>query len=174
VTVRVVRTGRRITSDRLARVARRLLSASTLCALATVGPGGRAHVNTMYFAAGSGWDLVWLSAPESAHSRNVRAKRSAAIAVYDSRQRWGGADRGIQVFGQARELAGPAASQAVEAYVKRFSADEAITKRFAAYRLRPKRLKLFDEREFGSGTFVTARVLGDGTLAWERTETYRG
>jgi hypothetical protein len=35
-------------------------------------------------------------------------------------------------------------------------------------------MKLFDEREFGSGVFVTVRVSRGGTLAWERSEAYRG
>src|SRR5207244_7797806 len=37
-------------ATRLAALARRLLEASTLCAIATVSPGRRAHINTAYFA----------------------------------------------------------------------------------------------------------------------------
>ena len=173
MSVRVASTGRRFSSERLARVARRLLDAAPLCALATVGPNGRAYVNTMYFARANPWDLVWISAADSQHSRNVRDRATAAIAVFDSRQRWGGKDRGIQVFGRARELRGAAARAALAAYADRFEADEEILDRYVAYRLRPTRLKLFDEREFGGGTFVSARVGRDGTVLWERTETYR-
>ena len=157
----------------MTQVARQLLDAAPLCALATVTPSGRAHINTMYFARVDAWDLVWLSAALSQHSRNISSNSSAAIAVYDSDQRWGGKDRGIQAFGQARELRGRAAREAVAAYGRRFENDQGILGRFVAYRLRPSRLKLFDERAFGSGTFVTARVHRDGTLRWERTETYR-
>jgi hypothetical protein len=35
------------------------------------------------------------------------------------------------------------------------------------------RLKLFDERALGAGTFMTARLTRDRRLAWERTEIYR-
>lgn len=136
-------------------------------------PTGGAHVNTMYFARAGGWDLVWISAAMSRHSRNIRATGTAAIAVYQSHQRWGGKDRGVQAFGRAREVRGRAARDAVAAYGRRFENDDRILRRYVAYRLRPSRLKLFDEREFGSGTFVTARVRRDGTLAWERTEVYR-
>jgi uncharacterized protein YhbP (UPF0306 family) len=173
VTVRVVRSPRRVANTRLARVARRLLGAAPLCALATVTPGGRAYVNTMYFARSDPWDLVWISSPDSQHSRNLRQSGTAAIAVFDSHQRWGGTDRGIQVFGRARELRGAAARAALKAYSERFKPDEAILGRYVAYRLRPARLKLFDEREFGSGTFVMARVGRDGRLVWQRTEEYR-
>lgn len=171
--VRVESTGQRVSSERLARVADRLLEGSTLCALATVGAAGNAYVNTMYFARGEGWDLVWLSAPSSRHSSNIRQRATAAIAVYDSSQRWGHSDRGIQVFGRARKARGRVADAAVAAYVRRFKADHDTLRRFATYVLRPTRLKLCDEREFGDGTFVTARVARDGTVTWERTETYR-
>jgi len=96
-----------------------------------------------------------------------------SIAVYDSDQQWGGKDRGIQAFGKARALHGREAREAVAVYGRRFENDEHILGRFVAYRFRPTRLKLFDERMFGGGTFVTARVGRDGMLAWERTETYR-
>jgi len=104
--VPVERSSKHPSASRLAAIARRLLEASTLCAIATVSPGGRAHVNTAYFAWGPDFDVVWLSAPEARHSRNVRANPSAAVAVFRSTQRWGGSDRGIQLFGRARELRG--------------------------------------------------------------------
>ena len=173
MTARVVSTGRRIASARLTRVARRLLDAAPLCALATIASNGRAYINTMYFARADPWDLVWISSPDSQHSRDLRERGTAAIAVFDSRQRWGGKDRGIQVFGRARELRGTAARAAIRAYGDRFEPDEQILQRYVAYRLRPTRLKLFDEREFGSGTFVSARVGRDGTLRWERTDAYQ-
>jgi uncharacterized protein YhbP (UPF0306 family) len=172
MTARVVSTARRISSARLERLARRLLDAAPLCALSTVAPRGRAYVNTMYFARLDPWELVWISAPASQHSRNVEERGTAAIAVFDSHQRWGGKDRGIQAFGRARELRGTAARAALDAYGRRFRPDEEILGRFAVYRLRPTRLKLFDERELGSGTFVTARVARDGSLEWERTDEY--
>ncbi len=171
--VRVVRSDRRVSARRLDRIAHRLLRASTLCAIATVSPTGRPHVNTAYFSSSDALEIVWLSAPDSAHSRNVRANASAAIAVYDSTQTWGGADRGIQLFGRARELRGRAAVDAGRRYARRFGAMEDTLRTFRVYRFRPTRVKLFHERELGGGTFVTARVLRDGGLEWLRTERYR-
>ena len=170
----VRRSSRRFSSARLTAVARRLLDASTLFALATVAPGGRAHVNTAYFAWNASFDIVWLSAPDARHSRNIHRDPSAAIAVFDSRQRWGGKDRGIQLFGRAVETRGRGASEAERLYARRFrdyEIGEYPAYRF--YRFRPRRLKLFDERAFGGGVFVTARVTPRG-LAWERTEELAG
>lgn len=160
---------RRIGAGRIRSVGEELLEASTLCAISTVSPGGRAYVNTAYFAWAPDLRIVWLSEPRARHSRNVRANPSAAIAVYDSRQTWGEPDRGIQLFGEAR-----AGDEDVEAvYAARFSryrVEGPAAYRF--YELVPRRVKLFDERALGQGTFVTARVGSDGRLAWERTELY--
>jgi uncharacterized protein YhbP (UPF0306 family) len=154
-------------------VARQLLDSSTLCAIATVSPRGRAHVNTAYFAWTPEFDVVWMSEPEAEHSRNLGRSPSAAVAVYDSAQVWGEADRGIQLFGSARELRGSAARDAERVYRRRFPASgRTELSAYSLYRLRPRRLKLFDEAELGAGVFVSASVRA-GRIAWERTEVYK-
>ena len=156
---------------RLVAMTRRLLDQSKLCAIATVSPGARAHVNTAYFAWGPSFEMVWLSAPEARHSRNIRANPSTAITVYRSTQTWGGSDRGIQLFGTARELRGRDARAAEQLYAARFKAYAEIdTYRF--YRLRPRRMKLFDEHALGGATFVTVAVGAGGRLRWVHTESY--
>ena len=163
----IVRSGRRVAQARLRSLAEALLEASTLCAISTVGPGGRAYVNTAYFAWAPDLRVVWLSEPGARHSRNVRANASAAVAVYDSGQSWGSPDRGIQLFGDARA----GAADAEQIYAGRFAAYEP-RESYRFYELVPSAVKLFDERELGRSTFVTGRVRG-GKLAWERTEVYR-
>src|ERR671931_903318 len=111
---------RRVAPGRLAAEARSLLEVSTLCAIATVTSGGQAHVNTAYFAWSDEFQLVWLSMPHAQHSRNVRANGRASVAVYDSAQKWGGRDRGIQLFGTARELEHSADGDAEALYAARF------------------------------------------------------
>jgi uncharacterized protein YhbP (UPF0306 family) len=167
----IERSLRPIGTVRLARLASGLLDASTLCAIATVSPGCRAHVNTAYFAWSDRFDLFWLSEPHAKHSSNVRARATVAVAVYDSNQWWGKPDRGIQLFGTAHEVRGSAARDAKRTYAKRFPGS--CESKFSAYRFRPRRLKLFDERALGTGVFVTASVTG-GRLAWTRTEIYHG
>ena len=157
-------------SSRLAAIARRLLDESKLCAIATVSSGGRAHINSAYFAWGTRYEIVWLSAPDATHSRNVRATGSAAVAVFRSTQTWGGSDRGIQVFGRARELRGPLSLEAERLYAKRFRAYEGDLPAFRFYRLATRRMKLFDERVLGGGTFVTVSVQ-HGRVKWEKTES---
>lgn len=170
----IERSRRPIAADRMATTARRLLDASTLCAIATVAPGGHGHVNTAYFAWSPEFDLVWMSEPSAKHSRNVHANTTVAIAVYDSGQSWGKLDCGIQLFGSAHKVESAAAAEVETLYAKRFAGyrrEDLGAYRF--YLFRPRRLKLFDEREFGTGVFVTARSAGDRRLVWERTEIYR-
>ena len=162
------RSRRRISSARLRSLAAALLDASTLCAIATVSPNGRAHVNTAYFAWSDVLELVWLSEPLATHSTNIRANPAVAIAVYDSTQRWGRPDRGIQLFGSAREGAADAAST----YARRFPRyEEGELGAYRFYRFRPRRAKLFDEPALGAGVFVTARF-SRGELTWEQTDVY--
>jgi uncharacterized protein YhbP (UPF0306 family) len=165
---------RRVAPARLDAIARSLLDASTLFSIATVTPGGKAHVSTAYFACSDRFDLVWLSDPSATHSRNLSGSASVAAAVYDSNQSWGGSDRGIQLFGAGRELDGAAAREAERTYAARFPAYPASERgNYCFYRLRPRRVKLFDEDALGGGVFVTASI-SRGRLSWVRTEVYRG
>jgi general stress protein 26 len=164
--VTVEQRARRFSSRRLERVARRLMAAAPLCALATVSAGGRAHVNHMYFAWNDRYDVFWYSDEESVHSRNLARNPSAAITIYDSHQVNGRPDRGIQLFGAA---AISRDEQASPAYKRRFRGVDPSA--YTAYRFRPRTVKLFDERSLAPGTLVTARVTSIG-LAWLKTEVW--
>lgn len=91
--------------------------------------------------------------------------------MYRSTQAWGGSDRGIQLFGSTRELRGRDARAAEQLYAARFKAYSDIGA-YRFYRLRPRRMKLFDERALGGATFVTVSVGAGGRLRWVRTESY--
>src|SRR6266516_3228435 len=144
------RSQRRVSQARIGALALELLEASTLCAISTVGPRGRAYVNTAYFAWAPDLRIIWLSDPAARHSRNLRTNASAAIAVYDSGQTWGKSDRGLQVFGDARARA----PDAEGIYAPRFR-DYGPEESCRFYELVPRRGKLFDERALGAPTYVT-------------------
>ena len=169
----IERSSKPVASQRLASVARSLLDASNLCAIATVALGSRAHVNTAYFAWSRDFGVVWLSEPRAKHSRNLQTNKTVAIAVYDSAQQWGKPDRGIQLLGTARRAKGAEAEAAERLYAKRFPAFcDTDLGAYRFYAFIPRRLKLLDEESFGAGTFVSAK-LAEGRLVWERTELYR-
>ena len=169
--MRVESLDRPVTSARLMRVARRLLDAARLCAIATKDRGD-AYVNTAYFAWTARLEIVWISSEEARHSRNLRADPTCAIAVFDTHQTWGGNDRGIQLFGRARLARGRARTNAKRAYGKRFRAyDPKENAGLPPYVFTPTLVKLFHEGEFGGATWVVARVRS-GRLVWQRTERY--
>jgi nitroimidazol reductase NimA-like FMN-containing flavoprotein (pyridoxamine 5'-phosphate oxidase superfamily) len=171
--VTIERRSRRYSSAQIERLVRQLMNAAPLCALATASSGGRPHINHMYFAWRGPFEVVWVSDPDSRHSRNLLAKPSAAVTIYDSHQIWGRPDRGIQLFGTAGAVTGSAAKEAERAYSARFAAydpsgdDDA----YPFYRFRPREVKLFYERILGAGTLVSAKVTREG-LAWARTEVF--
>jgi uncharacterized protein YhbP (UPF0306 family) len=167
----IERRARRYSSDRLERVARRLMNAAPLCSLATVSPGNRAHINHMYFAWSGWFDVYWISDADSVHSKNLLRNRSAAITVYDSKQTWGRPDRGMQLFGMAGVVTGKAAGEAASSYAARFKDFAADASDLPYYRFRPRTVKLFDERALDPGTLVTARITRE-RLMWVRTEVW--
>ena len=168
----IERRNRPVSAKRIATISTDLLDAASMCAIATVSRHAGAYVNTAYFAWGDDLRCVWLSHPSAAHSENIRSNPSIAIAVYDSTQTWGKPDRGIQLFGKAKQARGRDERDALALYGRRFPAyaqDDLSSYRF--YMFRPTRIKLFDEHVLGAGLFVTAAIR-DGRVAWERTERY--
>jgi uncharacterized protein YhbP (UPF0306 family) len=156
-----------LSAQRVRQTLWRILKKTPLCAIATVGKNGRAHINTAYFGYSDDLELYFLSHPHSLHCRNLQARPTMAIAVFESAQRWGELDRGLQLFGTCRESRGRHARRAEMMYARRFKpygdwraeldADD-VAREYRFYCFMASRLKLFDEREFGGAIFVTAAV----------------
>ncbi|MGH9366082.1 MAG: pyridoxamine 5'-phosphate oxidase family protein [Thermoanaerobaculia bacterium] len=161
------RTGKRIAETRVRRSVLRILRGNVLCSIATVTRDGRAHANTAYFACSDELELYFLSHPGALHCRNLSSNPSMAITVFDSSQRWGGLDRGLQLFGRCREARGPWLRRAERVYQRRFPSyprwraalgREDSSTALRLFRFLPSRLKVLDEREFGRAIFVEALV----------------
>ncbi|HZY91251.1 MAG TPA: pyridoxamine 5'-phosphate oxidase family protein [Thermoplasmata archaeon] len=147
------------------------LAETPLGALATSGPRGRAHVNTAYFAYSPRLEIVFLSEPTSEHMRNLARSPSAGFAVFRSDQRWGGSDRGLQLFGRGAVVADSMRPAAEAIYARRFplyrEAMRSRSPRFARLAaglrelvfgvVQPREIKLLDERRF-PGRLVTLRL----------------
>jgi uncharacterized protein YhbP (UPF0306 family) len=144
------------------------MDASPLCALATVSPGGRAHINHMYFAWSARFEVIWISDADSLHSRNLTRNSSAAVTIFASNQVWGKPDRGIQLFGNAGTTN---SKDSLGAYGRRFKDFDAEANDLPVYRFRARTVKLFDERSLAAGTIVSARVNRD-RLVWLKTEVW--
>jgi uncharacterized protein YhbP (UPF0306 family) len=147
----------------------RLLRENTLASFATVDARGTAHIHTAYFAWSDDWQLFFYSYPDSLHGRNLARRPSMAVTVFDSHQRWGHPDRGVQLFGTGRKALGRWAEVAAEVYSKRFpgyaawrarAEGEEGSFRLRPYRFRPRSAKVFDERALGGGRFIVVKIPG--------------
>lgn len=156
-----------LTSPRVRSSLLRLLRENVLASFATVDARGRAHINTAYFAWTQDWSIVFYSYPTSRHCRNLRQRPSMAVAIFDSHQRWGRPDCGVQLFGTCGEATGLLAKSSATTYAKRFTGFESWRARDerdeGSFRLRPflfrpRRVKLFDERNLGGGRFVEVMI----------------
>jgi uncharacterized protein YhbP (UPF0306 family) len=159
------------TAQRLGASVLAILGGSPLCAMSTVTADGLAHVNTAYFSYSDALDLIFLSHPDSLHSRNLERNPSMAVAVFATAQEWGVCDRGLQLFG-ACALAPDA--DAWRSYAARFvvferwhaslSAD-ALAREYRLYRFEAASVRVLDERNLGDGVLVDADVTRDSPVS---------
>lgn len=160
-------TGTSPSEDRVRRSALRILEENVLCSMASSGADHRAHIHTCYFCYSDDLAVFFLSHPASGHCRRLAESPSMAVAVTSSAQRWGGPDRGLQLFGACDEARGGELATAEELYGKRFFeystwkrslAAGAAARDYRFYRFVATALKVLDEEEFGGATFVAADV----------------
>jgi uncharacterized protein YhbP (UPF0306 family) len=154
---------------RVQRSVASILRRNVLCSMATVSPRGIAHISTAYFAYSPRLELVFFSHPDSRHSRNLTRNSTMAIALFVSSGVWGSKkpERGLQLFGRCRVASGALGKRMAELYARRFPGfwrwQQSVTRKegrfsWRAYRFMPTSLKLFDDRLFGSGVLIVARV----------------
>ncbi len=147
----------------------RILRGNILCSMSTVTREKRAHINHAYFCYSKDLELYFLSDPSSLHCRNLLTNPSMAMTIFNSSQKWGGPDRGMQLFGTCSEAKGSRMAKAGHLYGKRFLAygkwrtrqeknNQLRRFRYRFYRFVPKQVKILDEREFGAGVFLIAAI----------------
>lgn len=134
----------------------RILDENVLCAVSTIDARTRAHIHICYFAASPDLELFFLSDPRSRHAANLRRRSSAAIAVFSSTQRWGGSDRGAQLFGRCAPVSPAQQRRARRIYKRRFPglATNRTAAGLAVYRFVTRRATVLDEPEFGDAVVV--------------------
>ena len=133
-----------------ADVARRLVGANMYMTLATGDATGRPWVSPVWFAMAPDEAFLWVSAPETRHSRNIAVRPEVAIVIFDSTVPVGGAEA-LYVDAVAEELAGDAVEHAIADYSRRSQACRAREWN-AGDVLPPARLRLY--RATPSAQFV--------------------
>lgn len=156
-----------IPEERILACVHRILDDSVLCSLSTVTPDNRAYCSIAYVAYTDDLRLCFMSHPNARHCVNLNDNPSMAVSIYKSTQDWGGADRGLQLFGTCRVATAHESATAAQVYGHRFahyekwvaSLPEADAGReYRLFWFFAEELKMLDEREFGDGVLVTAIV----------------
>jgi uncharacterized protein YhbP (UPF0306 family) len=70
----------------------RLLAQHRYLVLGTADADGRPWVTPVFYAADGEHRVLWVSAPDSRHSRNIAARPDVAVTIYDSHAPIGGAE----------------------------------------------------------------------------------
>src|SRR5512146_2401109 len=78
-----------VPEEQVRRAVFEILQCNVLCAMATVTPAGRAHINTAYFCYSEELELCFLSHPRSVHCRNLVTNPAMGVAIFSSEQQWG-------------------------------------------------------------------------------------
>jgi uncharacterized protein YhbP (UPF0306 family) len=159
----------RITNRQIQRSVYQLLADNMLCSMASITTEGSAHINTAYFSYTPDLNVYFLSHPHALHCQNLLSNPSMALAIFSSNQTWGSPDRGLQLFGRCKQVTGQEASKADGLYGKRFAkyavwkanlTSDSSGRDYRLYKFITSRLKVFDEKELGTGLFVVAKVKG--------------
>ena len=148
-----------------------ILDEVSLCTISSVNADGTAHANTAFFCVDAEWRMYFISSEEAKHSKNIMARSSLAVTVYDSRQDWDDWKTGLQLFGACSVARGRDARVASKLYKLRFPAyarwlhglgraigDSGVP---ALFIFVPHSLKLLCEESLGEETFVTIRLSRD-------------
>jgi uncharacterized protein YhbP (UPF0306 family) len=126
---------------------RRLLSEESTLALATVGESGEPCIAPLFYLAdAASLRVYWLSSAHCRHSRNLRARADAAVAVYHSTSAWREI-RGAQLRGAVRIVRGEARRPIVERYAERFGLGPAFRlaiRRSSLYEFDPRWIRYLD------------------------------
>ena len=156
-----------ITDRQIQRSVHQLLAENVLCSMASITAEGHAHINTAYFSYTPDLKVYFFSHPNALHCQNIVSNPSMALAIFSSNQTWGSPDRGLQLLGMCKQVAGREVNKADKLYSKRFTeyatwkanlASDTLGLDYQFYRFVTAELKVFDEKELGAGIFVVARV----------------
>lgn len=129
----------------------------------------RPWVCTVYYVVDEYFDIYWLSYPTRRHSQDVAANSRVALTVAIKPDL---PVIGVQMEGEAGEVTDPAAAEAVmQRYVDKYDEGKQFlanirrgTNKHRLYRLRPERIVLFDEMNFGSDNPQELKLSAGGSV----------
>ena len=98
--------------------AKAIVDANLYMVLGTADEDGRPWVSPVYYAPVGYRDFVWVSRPETLHSRNLVVRPEVSIVIFDSSVPIG-TGQGVYIAGTAEEVTGDARSAALDVFSRR-------------------------------------------------------
>ena len=143
--------------------ARELLDASTLCAIATVTADGRGHLNYRLLRLEPRTSTSSGCPSRRRDTHATSARNDSRRSPYMTRARRGASPTGVSSSSVRRVLSGAEDQKSGRGTTRSAfpTSPRPISAPTASTSSDSRRLKLFDERALGGGTFVTARLTRD-------------
>jgi uncharacterized protein YhbP (UPF0306 family) len=99
-------------------LAREIIDANLYMTLATADADGRPWASPVYYAVAGYREFVWVSDPQTTHSRNLAARPQIAIVIFDSTQPIN-TGRGVYMDALAERVAEEDVDRALELFSER-------------------------------------------------------
>jgi hypothetical protein len=101
-----------------AAVARAIIDANLYMVVGTADAGGRPWVSPVYYAPAGYRQFLWVSAPDSKHSRNIRTRPEVGVVIFDSTVPIS-TGQGVYMSAVAEELEGDGLTERIELFSQR-------------------------------------------------------
>jgi hypothetical protein len=101
-----------------AATAKAIIDANLYMVVGTADEAGRPWVSPVYYAPVDYRDFVWVSRPETLHSRNLVAQPQISIVIFDSSVPIG-TGQGVYMAAIAQEVTGDARVAAIDVFSRR-------------------------------------------------------
>jgi nitroimidazol reductase NimA-like FMN-containing flavoprotein (pyridoxamine 5'-phosphate oxidase superfamily) len=101
-----------------AATAKAIIDASLYMVLGTADEQGHPWASPVYYAAVDDREFLWVSRPETLHSRNLVARPQVSIVIFDSSVEIG-TGQGVYMAATAEEITGEARAAALEVFSRR-------------------------------------------------------
>ncbi len=98
--------------------AKAIIDANLYMVLGTADEGGHPWVSPVYYAPVDYHEFLWVSRPETLHSRNLVARPQASIVIFDSSVPIG-TGQGVYMAATAEEVTGDARVAAIDVFSRR-------------------------------------------------------
>jgi uncharacterized protein YhbP (UPF0306 family) len=107
-----------VNDEELAALARAIIDDNLYMTLATADEAGRPWPSPVYYAVEEYREFIWVSRPESRHSRNLAGRPELGIVIFDSTAPID-TGQGVYMYATAEELTGPEADRAIATFSRR-------------------------------------------------------